>query len=115
MKYLIALLLIVSFGNAMDENGRVIGGQINEFDKNNMITITYETSLLDHEIVAVNTNGKWVYGWVQSKPELSNGIWLGVVNWVSPINDVFRGQVRNFSHAVRKLPDLENSKMQKTE
>lgn len=114
MKYVVWVCFLCQMIIPMDPTDRIIGNLINEFDKKNMISITHDTGLSDHEIVAVNTNGKWVYGWVQSKPDLSNGIWLGIVNWVSPINDVFRGQAKNFSHAVRKLPDLENSKVQKT-
>ena len=115
MKNLIWLCFLCYTALAMKTPDRVIGKQLEAFDKNNLIQIAYDKPVVEGEIVAVNTSGKWVYGWVQLKPEMSRGIWLGVVNWISPVNDIFRGQAKNFSHAVKKLPSLEKLKAPKTE
>lgn len=115
MKHLIWLCFLCQIAFAMQTPERTIGNQLHPFDKNNMISIDYDRQVAECEIVAVNTNGKWVYGWVQSKPDMSSGIWLGVVNWMHPVNDTFRGQAKNFSHSVKKLPSLEKFKAPKTE
>lgn len=107
MKKLIWLCVVCQITFGMESSGRIIGSPLNEFDKKRLSAIGHETPVAEREIVAVNTNGKWVYGWVQSKPDMSSGIWLGIVNWFSPINDTFRGQARNFQHSVKKLPALQ--------
>lgn len=111
----IAMRLKAQHGVTLHEPERVVGQELSKKDEDSMLDIDYNTKLDEKEIVAVNIHGKWVYGWVQAKPDLSNGIGLGIVNWASPIGDIFRGQARNFSDAVKKLPDLDKLKVQKTQ
>lgn len=104
MKYAILLFLLFQITHGMD---RAIGNVISSRDKDNLISINYATDVKEKEVVAVNTQGSWVYAWVQSCPDPTNGIWLGVVNWITQPGDTFRGQVRNFKDAVKKLPPLQ--------
>lgn len=112
MKYTLILFFIIAHIGAME---RPIGQIINTHDARNGQTISHDTKFEIQEIVAVNTQGKWVYGWVQSPPDRTNGIWLGVVNWASKIGDTYGGQAKNFKNAVKKLPTLEKFKLPKTE
>lgn len=111
MKYTLILFFIISASGAME---RPIGQLINVYDAKNGETISHDSKFESQEIVAVNTQGKWVYGWVQSPPDHTNGIWLGVVNWLSKIGDTYGGQAKNFKHAVKKLPQLDRAKVSKT-
>lgn len=111
MKWILILLFFVSNVLCMQ---RPIGQLISDGDWQQAQTITRDTRLDLNEIVAVNTQGKWRYGWVQSTPDPSTGIWLGIVNWVSQVGDTYGGQAKNFGHAVKKLPCLDHVKVPKT-
>lgn len=114
MNYLILFCFLSCIAYSMNPSLRVIGKKLHTFDEENKIMINRDTSIEEKEIVAVNVDGKWVYGWVQYKPNSESGIWLGIVNSVSPIDDTYGGRVRQFKD-VRKLPSLQGTKISKTE
>ncbi len=109
-----SILIILFFTSTLLSMQRPIGQLISDGDWQQAQNITRDTHLDLKEIVAVNTQGKWRYGWVQSTPDPSTGIWLGIVNWVSQVGDTYGGQAKNFGHAVKKLPRLDHSKVSKT-
>ena len=114
MNYLILLCFLSFIAYSMDSSLRVIGQKLHPFDEENKIMINRDTPLEEKEIVAVDVDGKWVYGWVQYKSSSLSGIWLGIVNSVSPIGDTYGGRVRHFKD-VKKLPRLHSTKISKTE